>query len=346
MKSLVDKLANERSLSLEEYELLVRGFDASAAEYAQHAARVARERIWGKSVFARGLIEISSYCKNDCLYCGMRRSNSKSRRYRLFPEEICACADKGYEIGFRTFVLQGGEDPYFTDNVLCSMVQQIKEAHPDCAVTLSMGERSHQSYKSLFSAGAERYLLRHETANPSHYSRLHPSSMSWEERIRCLEDLRDIGYAVGCGFMVGSPYQTPGDLACDLKFIERFMPEMCGIGPFIPHHATPFSDEPGGSVSLTCYLLSLLRLMRPGMLLPATTALGSAEEDGREKGILAGANVVMPNLSPLRVRPCYDPYDNKASAGIEGAEGWKDLDVRMRGIGYELVVDRGDPKCT
>lgn len=343
MLSLVDKLCERRSLSVDEYERLVAGRTPELAEELARRAVAERKRVWGTKVFARGLIEVSSYCVNDCYYCGIRRSNRQVARYRLSPERILVCAEEGYGLGFRTFVLQGGEDPWFSDERLCDIVARVRSAHPDCAVTLSMGERSRASYQALHDAGAERYLLRHETANPLHYRRLHPPEMSFERRMRCLEDLRDIGYAVGIGFMVGSPYQQPRDLAMDLKLVEEFGPQMCGIGPFVAHHATPFASQESGSLELTCYLLSIIRLIGPGILLPATTALGSIHPQGREKGIMSGANVVMPNLSPADVRKDYELYDGKICTGEEAAECRGCLAARMRSIGYEIVVDRGDP---
>lgn len=343
MLSLVDKLCERRSLSVDEYERLVAGRTPELAEELARRAVAERKRVWGTKVFVRGLIEVSSYCVNDCYYCGIRRSNRQVARYRLSPERILACAEEGYGLGFRTFVLQGGEDPWFSDERLCDIVARVRSAHPDCAVTLSMGERSRASYQALHDAGAERYLLRHETANPLHYRRLHPPEMSFERRMRCLEDLRDIGYAVGIGFMVGSPYQQPRDLAMDLKLVEEFGPQMCGIGPFVAHHATPFASQESGSLELTCYLLSIIRLIGPGILLPATTALGSIHPQGREKGIMSGANVVMPNLSPADVRKDYELYDGKICTGEEAAECRGCLAARMRSIGYEIVVDRGDP---
>ena len=343
MLSLVDKLCERRSLSVDEYERLVAGRTPELAEELARRAVAERKRVWGTKVFARGLIEVSSYCVNDCYYCGIRRSNRQVARYRLSPERILACAEEGYGLGFRAFVLQGGEDPWFSDERLCDIVARVRSTHPYCAVTLSMGERSRASYQALHDAGAERYLLRHETANPLHYRRLHPPEMSFERRMRCLEDLRDIGYAVGIGFMVGSPYQQPRDLAMDLKLVEEFGPQMCGIGPFVAHHATPFASQESGSLELTCYLLSIIRLIGPGILLPATTALGSIHPQGREKGIMSGANVVMPNLSPADVRKDYELYDGKICTGEEAAECRGCLAARMRSIGYEIVVDRGDP---
>ena len=322
MLSLVDKLCERRSLSVDEYERLVAGRTPELAEELARRAVAERKRVWGTKVFARGLIEVSSYCVNDCYYCGIRRSNRQVARYRLSPERILACAEEGYGLGFRTFVLQGGEDPWFSDERLCDIVARVRSTHPDCA---------------------ERYLLRHETANPLHYRRRHPPEMSFERRMRCLEDLRDIGYAVGIGFMVGSPYQQPRDLAMDLKLVEEFGPQMCGIGPFVAHHATPFASQESGSLELTCYLLSIIRLIGPGILLPATTALGSIHPQGREKGIMSGANVVMPNLSPADVRKDYELYDGKICTGEEAAECRGGLAARMRSIGYEIVVDRGDP---
>lgn len=339
---LIDKLACEHALELAEYEQLVAGQTPELAAYAAKLAVPLRKEVYASDVYVRGLIEISSYCKNDCLYCGIRASNNTAERYRLTPEQILECADAGYELGFRTYVLQGGEDPKLTDDLICSVVSSIKTAHPDCAITLSLGERSRESYQALFDAGADRYLLRHETASPEHYARLHPASMSWDNRMQCLYALKSIGYQVGCGFMVGSPYQTPAYLAEDLKFIETFQPDMCGIGPFVPHHATPFATKPGGTVEQTCYLLSLLRLINPGMNIPSTTALGTIDPRGREKGIQAGANVVMPNLSPKDVRKKYELYDNKICTGEEAAECRGCLGSRMLSIGYTVVVNRGD----
>ena len=342
VRELIDFLAERHTLSLEQYEELVGSYTPELAEYAAKRAVEARRSVYGDDVFIRGLIEISSYCRNDCLYCGLRRSNQSAERYRLSPETILACCERGYELGFRTFVLQGGEDAALTDTLLCKIVSAIKAAHPDCAVTLSLGERTRASYQALFDAGADRYLLRHETADHAHYARLHPSELTLEHRLACLRDLLEIGYQVGCGFMVGSPGQTASTLAKDLKLVEELRPAMCGIGPFVPHHATPFAGEPAGSVALTCYLLSLLRLIEPSLLLPATTALGTLDEHGRERGMLAGANVVMPNLSPMDVRKKYELYDNTAHAGSEAAEGLAELRRSMREIGYRVVADRGD----
>lgn len=343
--SLIDKLERTHSLSLAEYEaLLVQREEALAAELRLRAVRV-RKAVYGNSVFTRGLIEISSWCKNDCLYCGIRHSNQNAQRYRLSPEDVLSCCREGWALGFRTFVLQGGEDPWFTDERLCPLLRQIKAEFPDCAVTLSLGERSRESYQRLYNAGADRYLLRHETADKAHYAALHPAELSWDHRMECLQTLKEIGYQVGCGFMVGSPGQTEKELAKDLKFVETFRPAMCGIGPFIPHHDTPFADQPGGSVALSCYLLSILRLIQPNLLLPATTALGTLDPLGREKGIQAGANVVMPNLSPVSVRRKYMLYDNKICTGEESAQCRGCLNARMAGIGYELVTDRGDPRA-
>lgn len=342
LNDLITKLAQTHRLELEEYRLLMDRRDPESADRLASLARQTARQVYGNRVFVRGLVEISNICKNDCLYCGIRRSNRACDRYRLTAEQILACADEGHRLGFRTIVMQGGEDGSFTDEVLCAIVRAIKRAHPDVAVTLSMGERSRESYQRLFDAGADRYLLRHETATKAHYERLHPAAMSFDNRMRCLQDLHEIGYQTGCGFMVGSPFQTTADLARDLKFIEQFHPEMCGIGPFIPHKDTAFRDEPAGTVELTCYLLSILRLIQPNLLLPATTALGTIDPTGREKGILSGANVVMPNLSPANVREKYMLYDNKLSSGAEAAQNLQDLKDRMAAIGYEVVIDRGD----
>ncbi len=342
MTELIEKLAAGHALSKEEYRALIDGrTEESAALLAEKAVAV-RRRIYGSAVFTRGLIEISNYCKNNCLYCGIRRDNRHCTRYRLTPDEIVECAVEGYALGFRTIVLQGGEDAYYTDEVLCGVVRRILDACPDTAVTISMGERGRESFQRLFDAGATRYLLRHETADRAHYEKLHPPEMSFEHRMRCLYELREIGYQVGCGFMVGSPFQTAAEIAEDLCFIQEFQPDMCGIGPFIPHHETPFRDERAGTLELTCYLLSIIRLICPPVLLPATTALGTIDPRGREKGIQSGANVIMPNLSPAAVRKKYELYDNKICTGEEAAQCRGCLAARMASIGYELPVDRGD----
>ena len=339
---LVEKLDNSHSLTVEEYAFLIENYSREAAEMLASKAVSARREIYGNKVFIRGLVEISNICKNDCIYCGIRRSNSSCERYRLSSEQILGCCDEGYSLGFRTFVMQGGEDPFYSDEVLCGIISEIKRRYPDCAVTLSLGERSKESYQRLFDAGADRYLLRHETADKEHYGKLHPQDLSFDNRMECLHNLREIGFQTGCGFMVGSPYQTVECLAKDLKFIEEFQPDMCGIGPFIPHSATPFRNMPAGSVDLTCYLLSIIRLIKPNILLPATTALGSLEKGGREKGILAGANVIMPNLSPLSERKKYELYNNKLSSGNESAQEIKNLSKSMEKIGYRIVTERGD----
>lgn len=344
MIALIDKLEREHSLSLAEYQALIDNRTPKLAEELARRAVAVRRKIYGNAVFIRGLIEISNFCKNDCLYCGIRRSNQNCSRYRLEAQDILACCDEGYALGFRTFVMQGGEDAYYTDERLCDLIGQIKARYPDCAVTLSLGERSRESYQRLFDAGADRYLLRHETATDAHYASLHPAELTLQNRLQCLRDLKEIGFQTGCGFMVGSPGQTTAHLAADLKFVEEFSPAMCGIGPFIPQSDTPFRNEKAGTVELTCYLLSILRLIKPNLLLPSTTALGSIDPFGREKGILAGANVVMPNLSPPSVRKKYQLYNNKVSDGAESAQSKAALIERMSAIGYEIVTDRGDIK--
>lgn len=341
---IVQKLIDSGSLEIAEYEYLIDNRNEEITEFLKKEAVKKRKEVYGNSVFIRGLIEISNICKNDCLYCGIRASNKDCERYRLTKDEILSCCDEGYSLGFRTFVMQGGEDGYFTDEILVEIIGEIKKKYPDCAVTLSLGERSYASYKKLFDAGADRYLLRHETADKEHYNKLHPNKMSYENRMECLKNLKELGFQTGCGFMVGSPYQTTHNLAKDLKFIEEFSPEMCGIGPFIPHKATEFKDYKAGDVELTCFLLSVIRLIKPTILLPATTALGSAEQGGREKGILCGANVIMPNLSPHSVRKKYELYNNKLISGNESAQEIENLKNSMKNIGYEIVTDRGDIK--
>ncbi len=340
--NFIDKLEKEHTLSSEEYYELLSCYDDNVAKYAAQKARKAVYEIYGKKIFIRGLIEISNYCKNDCYYCGIRRSNNKAERYRLTKEEILSCCEIGYSLGFRTFVMQGGEDNHYNDEVLTEIISDIKSLYPDCAVTLSLGERSEESYQKLYNAGADRYLLRHETADAKHYSLLHPAEMSYKHRMKCLYKLKDIGFQVGCGLMVGSPYQSVSNLVSDLKFIEAFSPDMCGVGPYIRHADTPFRNERSGSVEMTLFLLSLIRLIKPNILLPATTALGTLMQNGREKGILSGANVVMPNLSPMDVRKKYSLYDNKISTGTESAQQLDALIKSVEAIGYEISVERGD----
>lgn len=338
----IDELARARMLPKEELIALITDAAPESDEYLFRMARRAREAVYGRAVYMRGLIEFTNYCKNDCYYCGIRRSAAGADRYRLREEQILDCCASGYALGFRTFVLQGGEDVYYTDERIVSIVSEIKEAYPDCAVTLSVGERERASYEAFFAAGADRYLLRHETANEEHYRLLHPPELSLGHRKQCLWDLKEIGYQVGCGFMVGSPGQTPEHLAEDLRFIHELHPHMVGIGPFVPHHDTPFAGEAQGGLELTLRLLAIIRLMEPHVLLPATTALGTIDPCGREKGILAGANVVMPNLSPQDVRKKYLLYDNKICTGDEAAECVKCLEKRIASTGCELVCDRGD----
>lgn len=332
-----------RGLLPEDGELryLICEMTGSEAEIIRKLAREAADSVFGNKVYIRGLIEFTNFCRNDCFYCGIRRSQDIAR-YRLTDDDILGCCETGYGLGFRTFVLQGGEDPYFTDSRLVHTVSAIRERFPDCAITLSVGERSRESYKALKDAGADRFLLRHETADPCHYGKLHPGEMSFENRMNCLAELKALGYQAGCGFMVGSPHQTTGNLIDDLKFIWKFRPAMVGIGPFIPAGGTPFEHEAKGSAELTLRLLSIIRLMRPDLLLPATTALGTAASDGRARGILAGANVIMPNLSPESARKKYSLYDNKLNTGCEAAENLAELKASMAGIGFEIVTDRGD----
>lgn len=342
MKQFIDKLEQQQTLSRNDWITLIQHFTPSDAEYLFKCARKIQKQYYGNQIFIRGLIEFTNFCKNDCYYCGIRKSNRNAHRYRLTKDDILNCCRQGYHLGFRTFVLQGGEDGYFTDRVLVDIISTIRSEFPDCAITLSVGERSRKSYQLLFHAGADRYLLRHETYDARHYARLHPPKLSAVRRQQCLWDLKDIGYQVGCGFMVGSPWQTPENLADDLLFIKKLNPQMVGIGPFIPHHDTPFSDKPTGTLELTLFLLSCIRLMLPRVLLPATTALGTIAPNGRECGILAGANVVMPNLSPTHVRKKYLLYDNKLCTGDEAGESVEHLRQSMKQIGYEVVVSRGD----
>lgn len=344
-KVLIDKLEADRSLSRAEYLALLENRTPQAAQYLFDRACAVRHAVYGHDIYMRGLIEFTNYCKNDCYYCGIRKGNPHADRYRLTKEQILECCATGHALGFRTFVLQGGEDPFYTDEKIVDILRCIKNNHPDCAVTLSIGERERDSYKAYLEAGADRYLLRHETANTGHYQKLHPEDLSLRRRQRCLFDLKELGFQVGCGFMVGSPHQTNQCLADDLLFIKELNPHMVGIGPFIPHSDTPFAAQPAGTLDLTLFLLGIIRLMLPSVLLPTTTALGTIDPLGREKGILAGSNVVMPNLSPVNVRKKYMLYDNKICTGDEAAECRRCMSSRMERIGYHLVISRGDYKA-
>ena len=339
---LLSLLETGHALPRESWRELICGHTPELQTEAARRAMAVRRRYYGNRVFLRGLIEFTNFCKNNCYYCGIRAGNSKAQRYRLSESDILAAADHGYELGFRTVVLQGGEDPAFGDDNLARIVEKLKAAHPDCAVTLSCGERPFEVYRRWKEAGADRYLLRHESADPAHYAKLHPASQILSTRLECLRMLRELHYQVGAGFMVGSPYQTVETLAEDLTFLSAFQPEMVGIGPFIPHCDTPFGHEKAGSVDLTVYLLSLIRLALPGVLLPATTALATLDPDGRRKGLFAGANVIMPNLSPPTVREKYLLYNNKAHTGLESAESYRKLIESLAGLGFEAGSERGD----
>ena len=340
---LTEKLIRDHTLAREEYARLLEasGDPEVRSRLSREAVRL-RKLYYGDKVFTRGLIEFTNYCKNNCYYCGIRCQNPHAKRYRLSREEILDCCENGYGLGFRTFVLQGGEDPFFTDERMTEIIREIKTRYPDCALTLSIGERSFESYRRFREAGADRYLLRHETADEAHYRKLHPENLTLANRKRCLRDLKALGYQVGAGFMVGSPGQTSAELAEDLCFLEEQQPEMVGIGPFIPHHETPFAEAEAGRVDLTLFFLSVIRILLPKVLLPATTALGTLDPRGREKGLLAGANVVMPNLSPVKNRKQYDLYDNKICTGEEAAECRECLAHRVESVGYRLVTERGD----
>ena len=341
-RDILSKIEQEQMISREELEELLTTTDQELIEELYRRARKTAGKYYGKEIYLRGLIEFTNYCKNNCYYCGIRCGNEKAQRYRLTMDQILSCCESGWELGFRTFVLQGGEDPYFTDEKIVDIVKKIRNSYPDCAITLSIGEKTKESYRLYKEAGADRDLLRHETANEDHYRHLHPEQMSLANRKQCLRDLKELGYQTGAGFMVGAPGQTLECLAEDLIFLKELNPEMVGIGPFIPHHDTKFADEPAGSVELTLFLLSVLRIILPKCLLPATTALGTADPKGREKGLLAGANVVMPNLSPVKDRKKYELYDNKICTGEEAAECRGCLERRIDAIGYQCVTDRGD----
>lgn len=342
LRNSLNKIDSHKSLEHGDFVALLNGNSPQLRQSLAKKADIVRQRYFGNRIYIRGLIEFTNYCKNNCFYCGIRSGNPNLKRYRLSKEDILSCCEQGYKLGFRTFVLQGGEDPYYTDSRMADIVADIHQTYPDCAITLSLGERSRSGYQTLFDAGANRYLLRHETATPQHYRQLHPDTMSYDNRMHCLQTLKDIGYQTGCGFMVGSPYQTVEHLANDLMFIQTFQPHMVGIGPFIPHSDTPFAKKPPGILEDVLLLLSIIRLIHPQVLLPATTALGTISPTGREQGILAGANVVMPNLSPMEHRSQYSLYDNKICTGDESAQCIDCLAKRMKSVGFQITTSRGD----
>lgn len=341
-QALIDLLNEQHQLAHEQWVQLIATFNRDDMEYATAIAHRLAVDKFGKKIFFRGIVEFTNYCRNDCRYCGIRHSNHQLQRYRLFKEDILACCADGYAHGFRTFVLQGGEDPYFTTERFTDIIATIRQKYPECAITLSIGETTREAYQTFFDAGANRYLLRHETADKRLYRRWHPPYQRFEHRMKCLQELKEIGYQTGCGFMVGAPFQTPEVLAEDMEYITAFKPEMLGIGPFLPHSQTPFRDYPAGNETLTLFMLSLCRILQPDVLLPATTALGTVQGNGRQLGVLAGCNVVMPNLSPFSVRKQYLLYDNKAGIKDDAASGIKKLTDQMNQIGYEVVSSRGD----
>lgn len=344
MKSLIDRLRVERCLEREDYYRLLSGFDDEVLSYANTNAREVADNVFGKGVYVRGLIEVTNYCRNNCYYCGIRRDNSGVERYRLTKEQILECCYKGDRLGFNTFVLQGGEDYTLGSEWLVDLIATIRKEFPLVAITLSLGEKSKEEYKQLFDAGANRYLLRHETAKKEHYDQLHPSSMLFERRMECLRNLKEIGFQTGVGMMVGSPNQTVDNLVADIEFITSFMPQMIGIGPFIPQINTPFSKESAGSVDMTLMLISILRMVLPNALIPSTTAVATLSETGHRRGVLAGANVIMPNLTTVEHKAKYALYDNKKFTDTESIEGVKKLDGELNKIGYHIDYQRGDFK--
>jgi len=342
MKKIIDSLFEDKDLSDKDFIVLIN--NDSHDDYLFQKADTVRQSIYGTGIYIRGLIEFSNYCKNNCYYCGIRSDNKTIERYRLEKKHILDCCSHGYELGFRTFVLQGGEDYFYSEELIKEIIIEIKSRFIDCAISLSMGERSFETYNTWFQAGANRYLLRHETANSEHYKMLHPAKMTYRNRIECLYSLKKIGYQVGSGFMVGSPFQTTEILLEDLRFLQLLQPEMIGIGPFISHHQTPFHKFPNGDYRKCLRLISIIRLMFPYSLIPATTALATINKEGREKGLLAGANVIMPNLSPKRYRKKYQIYDNKICTEEEAAESLSILKKKVETIGYSIVSDIGHAK--
>ena len=337
-----DILEGLAQASIPDLEAILVNHDTHLEHTLQMRAKTVTEQYFGQKVYLRGVIEISNYCRNNCYYCGIRSANRCITRYRLSAEEVEDACKRGYEIGFRTFVLQGGEDLYWRGEHLISTVRRIHSNYPDCAITLSLGEMEYEEYKALFDAGATRYLLRHETYDKVHYEQLHPNTMDRAHRLQAILDLKNIGYQVGTGIMVGSPGQTTAHLAKDLDFIRRLQPEMIGVGPFIPHKDTPLGSAPAGNLLMTLRFIALCRILNPRALIPATTAVASLHPRGRLEAICHGCNVVMPNLSPPIHRADYALYNNKAYLGAEAAEGTRLLQAQLNTIGYEIDWGRGD----
>lgn len=342
LDDIIGKLKSGKQVERDVWHYLLTSLDKAQKETLYRCAADIAVSNFGHGIFIRGLIEISSYCKNNCYYCGLRCSNNEAQRYRLSKDEILDCCRKGASLGFNTFVLQGGEDPMQNDEWIIDVVSSIKKELPDKAVTLSVGERNSETYRAFRKAGADRYLLRHETRNETHYSLLHPETMSATKRRNCLFELKNAGFQTGSGMMIGSPYQTTENLIDDILFLEELQPQMIGIGPFIPAKGTPFENSSQGTTDMTVLMIALLRLRFPKALIPATTALATIDEKGREQAILAGANVVMPNLSPCNVRKKYSIYNKKLSTGSEAAEQLQLLNAKLNTIGYHINYNRGD----
>ena len=340
--NIIEELKSNKNLSDEQFKILLETDTYKDELFKQ--ADIVRQQVYGKDVYIRGLIEFTNYCKNGCYYCGINCQNKNIQRYRLTKEEILQCCKDGYALGYRTFVLQGGEDPFFTDDLICDIVSAIRKNYKDCAITLSIGEKSKESFNAYFKAGANRFLLRHETANETHYGKLHPEYLSLKNRKQCLYNLKEIGYQVGSGFMVGSPYQTIENIIEDFRFLQDLKPDMIGIGPFIPAQNTKFEKFEHGKLNLTLKIISILRLLFPYALIPSTTALGTIDPNGRELGLKSGANVVMPNLSPAKYRNLYTLYDDKICTNEEAAECRGCLERRVFLAGYKVVTDIGNVK--
>jgi biotin synthase len=299
-----------------------------------------RKRYFKDEVHIRGIIEFSNYCMKNCFYCGLRRDNKTIERYRISEDEIIDTALKAGELGYKTILLQSGEDGGYTIEGLCAIIKRIR-SNLDCAITLSLGEKSFDEYRSLRDAGADRYLLRFETSDRGLFNKLKPDS-SYENRLDCIKNLKKLGFQVGSGFMVGLPGQTYEILADDILLLRELDLDMIGIGPFLSHHNTPLGNSASGTLDLTLRALAIIRILMPDVHIPATTAMGTVEKGGREKALQCGANVIMPNVTPIKYRKYYEIYPNKICIDDAPSDCRACIEGMLKSLGRAAATNKGD----